>query len=104
MFDRRVHHMDEKGKLVRVTPFTEIVTSGKPSVLIRNNIAYFDNGEKLTEDEIKTLLTKKQINRYGIVLESSEVEEKDEEPPKRRGRPKSKVDPDHSEISQEAIT
>jgi len=36
MFDRKVHHFDAKGNMVKSTPFTEHIIHGLPNLIVQN--------------------------------------------------------------------
>jgi len=62
MFDRKVHHFDESGRVRAVTPFTEIVRQGFPNCLIRNRRAYTADGATYP----KNYLSPEIIEAYGL--------------------------------------
>ncbi len=109
MFDRKVHHLDKDGNLVRTTPFTEIVTIGFPNCLVRNGKFYCEDGTaypehllgqvlnpNLKQKHRPDLLTVAECKKFGFQLpehligDEEKLEDTTGEVVKRRGRPAAK--------------
>lgn len=90
MFNRVVHHLNEKGDLMRVTPFTEVIRHGCPNLLIRDGKFYCVDGTAYPEQ----YLTEDILKKYAphLIKKKTEVVAEDLEPAKKRGRPKKQED------------
>jgi len=55
MFDKKVHHYDQKGQVVKVTPYTLVQIHGRPDLFVRPgkiNKAYYEDGSEYVFDTI----------------------------------------------------
>lgn len=95
MFDRKVHHLDAKGNIQRVTAYTEIVALGYPNCLVRGGKFYDVNGDPYPEHLLPMVLNKQQMEKWGVKApnekQTDQVTAADAETIKRRpGRPPTK--------------
>ena len=81
MFNRTVHHLDENGRLVRITPFTEVMMNGKPSLIVKNDMLLTTDGQPYPVD----MLVPHIKDRYQHLIDKNT---KQTEEPKKLGRPK----------------
>lgn len=64
MFDRKVHHFDGDGNLVRTQAFTEIVTNGFPNCLVQGGKFFTEEGKAYPEHLLGQVLNANLKKEY----------------------------------------